>query len=196
MTTPPYSATPLGSPLPVSLPQVVVGHLVSEDVFRAILHDFIDRIYPCLPLVHLPDLRDAIDRRLYDTHPEWLRICFSLCAVTIASVPRKFAQYSQGAYQSVGRMVEKAAHLVLLSRLTTDPSWQTIPSQPSMIVSVMLAMACLYAGFSNAGWAHVTEAIHHFRTLRLYRKESYARLKPVEAEIYKRMFWSMYIMQT
>lgn len=182
-------------PLPLPLGQVSVEHLVREHTFLEIIQDFQDRIYPSLPLVYLPDLRHALDKRLYLTDAACLRLCFALCAVTVASIPRKFSQYSQGAYMDLTEMVGRACHLVLLSRLATNVTWQNTPTHASMVVSALLAMALLYAGSASAGWIHASESIYSFRSLRLYKKESYVGLDSAAAEICKRAFWTLYIIQ-
>ncbi|KXJ94170.1 hypothetical protein Micbo1qcDRAFT_231719 [Microdochium bolleyi] len=183
------------SPLPLPLGAISVEHLVPEPLFLKILQDFQDRIYPSLPLVHLPYLRHAVSQRLYQTDGAFQRLCFALCAVTVASVPRKFGQYSQGAYADIAEMVDKACQLVLLSRLSSVASWQNKAIHDYMVVPALLAIATLYAGLNSAAWTYASEAIQFLRTLRLYRKESYAALDPVTAEICKRAFWTLYIIQ-
>jgi hypothetical protein len=98
-------------------------------------------------------------------------------------------------YQNAGQLVERAAHIILTCRLSSDMSWQQKPSVNDMIVSVLLSMAAHYAEWPNIGWAYASEAMHSFRGLQLYGRDTYAKLDPVDAELSKRAFWLLFIVQ-
>ncbi|KAM0325775.1 hypothetical protein ACHAQA_007077 [Verticillium albo-atrum] len=65
----------------------------------------------------------------------------------------------------------------------------------TMLVSVAMTIATLYAGRPNTGWSYASEAMLFYRALELYKKEAYVHLNPVEAEMCKRAFWLLFIMQ-
>ncbi|OAK96078.1 hypothetical protein IQ06DRAFT_352320 [Phaeosphaeriaceae sp. SRC1lsM3a] len=170
-------------------------HLCDEVVFRAILDDFLDLVYPLIPLVHRPGFRKLVNDKAYTTDPAFFRLCLAVCAVTVASIPRKFAEYGLSRYTNVGAMVDRACHLVLLSRISTEPEWQNRPAMSTMIVSILLTMASHYAGRANQGWSYASEAIQFFRALELFREEAYAGLSLLDGELCKRAFWVLYIIQ-
>ncbi|KAF2999645.1 hypothetical protein E8E14_006759 [Neopestalotiopsis sp. 37M] len=113
----------------------------------------------------------------------------------MASIPRQVETYACDLYQDAGQLVERAAHIVLTCRLSSDMSWQQKPSTSDMLVSVMLSMAAHYAEWAHIGWAYASEATHAFRGLELYRREAHINLTVIESELCKRAFWIMYIMQ-
>lgn len=170
-------------------------HLCSHAIFLQILSDYLDLVYPVLPLVHQPSFRTLLNNHAYNTDVSVFRLCISLCAVTVASIPRNIAKYGCGQYTDVGSMVDRACHIVLLSRMTTEPEWQNHPSMETMLTSIILAMASHYAGRPSQGWGYANEAIDFFRTLELYRREGYVNLNAVEGELCKRAFWVLYIIQ-
>lgn len=172
-----------------------VSHFAPEPAFLAILDDFIRRVYPVLPLIHIPSFTESLSRRDFETDPAFFRLCVSLCAVTVASIPRKIASYGVTGYKDARELVNRASHLVLMSRITTTPEWQDKATVDSMVVSVILAMASHYAGKPNAGWAYASEAVHFFRELKLYREEAYKDFNAIEAELCKRSFWLLFIIQ-
>lgn len=184
----------------VTAPSVPIGalsieHLCPQSVFERIIDDYLDLVYPLLPLIHRPTFRSLLDANAYTVEPAFFRLCLAICAVTVASLPRKFDEYGKDRYNDVGTMVERACHTVLLSRISSEPEWQSRPAMDTMIVSILLAMASHYTGKGNQGWGYASEAIQFFRALELYRKEAYDGLTLLEGELCKRAFWMLYIIQ-
>lgn len=182
-----------GLNLPVG--ELLVEHLCPRDVFLAIIDDYLDLVWPLLPLVHRPSFASSLSTHSYATDPASFRLCITLCAVTVASIPRKFEQYGGSRYSDVAAMVDRACHLVLLSRVQSAPDWQNQPAMGNMLVSIMLSMASHYAGRHNQGWGYASEAIQFFQALELYRKEGYEKLTILEGQLCKRAFWLLYIIQ-
>ncbi|CAK7215233.1 hypothetical protein SEUCBS140593_002461 [Sporothrix eucalyptigena] len=162
------------APLPIGLPSV--EHLVPEAVFRAILDEFSARVYPVIPLVHIPSFTARLQARDFATDPAFYRLCMALCAVTVASIPRKGGSYGAPWYRNVGELVDRAAHLIMLSSMGTSPSWQNEATVDNIIVYVLLAMAFHYSGRNNAGWAYASDAMLSFRAMELYKKASHDRM--------------------
>jgi len=179
----------------LALGNLSIEHLCDAVVFRAILNDYLDLVYPLIPLVHRPSFRALVDANAYTEDPAFFRLCLAVCAVTVASIPRKFDEYGLGKYSDVGAMVDRACHVVLLSRISSEPEWQNRPAMSTMIVSILLTMSSHYAGRANQGWGYASEAIQFFRALELYREEAYAELTLLDGELCKRAFWLLYIIQ-
>ncbi|EEY15252.1 predicted protein [Verticillium alfalfae VaMs.102] len=185
---------------PHRLQQLPVGHVsitdfVPEYTLKIIIDDFFDRVYPVLPIVHVATYQAAFCARRYETDPVFLRLTISLCAATVASIPRRITVYGSSLYADVGQMVDRASQLILLSRLGSEPMWQDQPTMDTMLVSLALTIAALYAGRTASGWSYAGEAILYFRALELYKKASYLRFTPIEAEMCKRAFWLLFIFQ-
>ncbi|CAK7219947.1 hypothetical protein SBRCBS47491_004025 [Sporothrix bragantina] len=181
------------TPLPIGLPSV--EHLVPEAVFRAILDEFTARVYPVIPLVHIPSFTTRLQSRDFATDPAFYRLCMALCAVTVASIPRNGGSYGAPWYRNVGDLVDRAAHLIMLSSMGTSPAWQNDATVDNIIVCVLLAMAFHYTGRVNAGWAYASDAMLSFRAMELYKKSSYDSLSTIETEMCKRAFWLLFIIQ-
>ena len=179
--------------LPVG--DLAIEHLCTREVFQSIVNDYLELVYPVLPLIHRPTFRALVSSSAYTSDPKFFRLCVALCAATVASIPRKFETYNDGRYNDVGELVDRACHLVLLSRVATESAWQNRPSMHSMVVSIFLTMASHYSGRPNQGWGYASEAIQFFRALDLFRKEGYEGLTVLEQELCKRSFWVLYIIQ-
>ena len=188
-----YRRQTSGLSLPVG--ELSIEHLCPRTVFLNIIDDYLEMVYPLLPLVHLPTFRSLLEANAYATDPAFFRLCLALSAVTVASIPRKFDTYGGSRYADVGEMVDRACHVILISRITLEPEWQNRPSMSTMLVSILLTMASHYAGRPNQGWGYASEAIQFFRALELFRKEGYENLSTLEKELCKRAFWILYIIQ-
>lgn len=181
--------------LPLPVGKVTVEHLVPEETFRAIISEFLDRTFPVLPVIHLPEFVAKFEAREYETNPRFFRLCIALCAVTMATMPRQIEVYGCNMYRNSGELVERAAHLVLICRLSSNMAWQNTPSPEDVIVSIVLSTAAHYAEWNNVGWAYMSEATHSLRALELYKQDAYSTFDPVDTELCKRAFWLLYIMQ-
>lgn len=174
---------------------VAIKHLCPLAVFQTVTKDFLEHLYPIAPLIHVPFFSSQIQERLYPTNPNFLRLCLSLCAIPIASLPRKANIYRFGYYASTKDMVNRACQLVAASRIATSPDWAESPSFNDLICSLSLGMASHYAQCPSRRWALINESIHCCRSLGLYHKDGYRDLNAVEIEIGKRAFWMLYFVQ-
>ncbi|KAH6955800.1 hypothetical protein BKA56DRAFT_503054 [Ilyonectria sp. MPI-CAGE-AT-0026] len=188
--------SPGGNRLPdLPVGQLSMAHFIPESILNIIMDDFFERVYPVFPLVHEPTFRVAFTRRCYNTDPAFFRLCVSLSALTVASIPRKLTVYKAPGYTSVEGFVDRAVHLVSLSRIFSDPQWQNYPTIDTIIISVILSVSTHYAGRATTGWALSSEALQFFRVLELYKKHVYSDMSRLDAEICKRCFWMLFIVQ-
>ncbi|VUC27029.1 unnamed protein product [Clonostachys rosea] len=175
------------SPHPLPIGHITVAQFLPEPVFLAVLDDYLHRVYPLLPYIHVPTFTSRLAARDFERDQLFFQLCLALCAATIASIPRTLDSYGITSYSDTGEMVDRASNLVLVSRLTLGANWMDRPSVDSIIISLLLAMASHYAGRSIAGWAYTSEASHCFREMELYKEEAYEKLNKIEAELHDRM---------
>ncbi|PVH84989.1 hypothetical protein DL98DRAFT_62467 [Cadophora sp. DSE1049] len=181
-------------PLPLHT-QVAIEHFCPIHIFHAIIEDFLQNLYPIAPLIHVPAFSSQVQECLYQTDSNFLRLCLSLCAMTIASLPRKASIYRFEHYASTKDMVSRAFQLVTLSRLATAPDWADTPSVNNLLCSLFLGMASHYTQCPRRGWTLINESIHCCRSLGLYHQAGYRDMSNVQIEICKRAFWMLYIVQ-
>ena len=172
-----------------------IEHLLPLHLFHAVMDDFISLLYPITPIICIRDFRAGVAVQRYQTDPAFLRLCFSLVAITVSSLSRKFAEYGFPLYANPKEVVDRAHNAVMASRLLSDPHWDDTPSLSTMICSFLLAGAAHYTQRRTRAWALLNESIAGCRDLKLYRKEGYKNLTEVDAQISKRLFWLLYITQ-
>ncbi|KAM5368725.1 hypothetical protein ACJZ2D_009391 [Fusarium nematophilum] len=182
-------------PLPLPLGVVGVAHLLPEPVFQAVINDFLFRVYPLVPFIHMPRFKAQLAARNFETDPAFFRLCVALCAITVASLPRNLAMYGSTGYRDAIGMVDRASQLITCSYMTTMPSWQDEPSAERLNISILEAVAFLYVGRIKTGYLHMGDAIQCCRDLGLCRSDTYQGLDPVGVELRKRLFWLLFISQ-
>ncbi|KAF2107871.1 glycosyl hydrolase family 3 C-terminal domain-containing protein [Lophiotrema nucula] len=80
--------------LTLPIGELAVEHLCPRHVFLDIIRDYLEMVYPVLPLVHRPSFCNLLENQAYADDPAFFRLCIPLCAVTVASIPRKFEIYN------------------------------------------------------------------------------------------------------
>jgi hypothetical protein len=190
------SATPTIPTLPLPVTVIVLDHFCPSETFAEIASDFLELVYPLLPLIHRPWFRSRLAQNWHVSSPSFLRLCLSIAAVTVASLPRKFVAYSQNTdFTSIASMVNRAVQLVQTSRVSSDVDHYANPTTELLTSSLMLSMASHYASLSNQGWVLANEAILFTRSMGLGEHQCYQGIPRSEAELRKRAFWVGYIIQ-
>ncbi|RDW95118.1 hypothetical protein BP5796_00881 [Coleophoma crateriformis] len=169
--------------------------LCPAETFQTIVYDFLDCMYPIAPVLHQPSFRKRLAAKEYEIDPIFFRLCISVCAFTVASLPRRISLYGFGFYHKFADMVNRACHMVMASRLATSPDWAERPTSDDMICSLLLGTASHYAQYPRRGWVLLNESIHCCRTLDLYIPKGYEGLSIVDREVNKRAFWMLFIVQ-
>ncbi|KAL1893287.1 hypothetical protein Sste5346_006463 [Sporothrix stenoceras] len=197
----PAPTTPVTNPSNASdnlVTNLGVTHLCPLSCAETILNDFHDYLYPVLPFVHLPTLMSAVQKDLWTDEPAnrpLFRTVMAVAAATIASIPRRFSAYSNGQYDSVQAMADRALRLVILSRVVSPSHLDDDRSLESCVTSLVLSVAAFYTGRGGIARNLTNEAVVLFRSLGLYRKQEHENLCDFDSEICKRLFWIFYINQ-
>jgi hypothetical protein len=174
---------------------VIVEHLCPLPVLQMIVNDYLDEIYPIAPIIHIPSFKSQFSASKYTTDPVFLRLCLSICAMTIASRPKSIDAYGFGHYLAAKEMVSRACQLVTASRVATASEWADEPTSNELICSLLLGTASHYTDSPRRGWVYINESIHCSRNLSLCNPEGYEGMSVLSREINKRAFWMLYIVQ-
>ncbi len=189
------SNPPYQEPLRYATANIKIEHLCSIEIFDRIINDYFEEIYVIAPIIHIPSFKQGLLTYQYTSDPNFLRLCLSICAMTIASLPKKITSYDFGYYTTAKDMVSRACHLVTASRIATAPDWAEEATANEMICSLLLGTACHYTESPRKGWLYINESIQCCRNLGLYSPAGYQDLEIREQEINKRAFWMLYIVQ-
>lgn len=178
--------------IPVAIQSVNLLHLCPYETFDLIIEDYLTFIYPITPIVHRPAFLQSLTSQEYLTNPYFLRLCLAICAMTVSSLQRRMPRYGFGHYLGAKEMVKRADQLLIASHLCYP---EEDVSQSTMVCTFLLGMACHYTEQPTRGWNLINESIQCCRFLGLGERRGYIGKSLIEAEICKRTFWMLYIVQ-
>lgn len=174
---------------------IKIEHLCPHHIFITIFEDYLQYIYPITPIIHRPSFMSKVASRQHESDPAFLRLCLSLCAMTVSSIHRRVGRYGFDYYETPKQLVTRAYHLVMASRLATDPEWADDPTMDTLLCSLLLGQAAHYTESPSRGWNLINESLYCCRSLDLYEESGYTSVSIVDREIAKRAFWMLYIIQ-
>lgn len=146
---------------------VRIEHLMPLMVFRIVINHYLDFMYPVLPVVHVPTFQRRLSARDYEHDPIFLRLCLSICAVTVSSIPRKMSVFGFDHYEDSGECVSRAYLLIMASRYSSTPSWADFPSMDTLICSYLLSCASHYTAKTLRAWLLMNESLQTCRNLNI-----------------------------
>ncbi|GAB1198745.1 hypothetical protein APSETT444_008074 [Aspergillus pseudonomiae] len=161
--------------------------------FKLIMEDYIDHLYPLLPIVHRPSFRRALreDRDREDSG--FLGLVLAIAAVVVATLPSRFQQYRSLSpplqFQSRRDMVSYCADRIM--RLRTATYFDEINFQ-KYAISYLLYAAFLQLGDHNRSRMLDVEAMQIARLLNLHCISQYNGLNCIETQLRKKGFWLIF----
>lgn len=164
--------------------------LCPRPVIDAMICDWLDMLYPLLPVVHIPTFKMDLEAQRERSDPIFLALLFSLCAVLVAMVPSTFHRY-QGIhecfrFQKPFEMIELCHELVMELR---KPNYFDHSSTEKWTIAYLLSAANGNSGYLNRALMLAAEMQHHIRRLRCREVSSYYGLSKIEEQLRKRAFW-------
>lgn len=67
--------------------------LCSRPLLHRIMSDYLDHLYPLIPIVHRPTFRADLEKGKDLFDGDFLTLVLSICAATVGTMPRKFNEY-------------------------------------------------------------------------------------------------------
>lgn len=184
--------------------------VVLEDLINHCFKLFFDYLFPLIPLVHEPSLRNGLEffvtrddsrnvreaRRdsRYDellSHPGiWPDATFTLitavCAETAFLLPKEI--FPEG--EMIAELFLEASRNCLFTYLEADLEH---PNANSVAIRYFHSNCMHAAGKPRFSWHIFGEATRLAQALQMHDEDSIQRLNPLEAEFRRRVFWIIYV---
>jgi hypothetical protein len=147
---------------------------------------FYEHIYPIMPLIYMPDLREAINRPLEMFEKNLL---YSLCALTSTHMSGKSIQApGPPSWEATGRFFIDECILVRQAYDFVEDKtlW-------AVISSYLLHTAFFEINQNRKSWYYLREAMTMGQDLGLHDEKSYIGLSPTEQLCRRRTFWILYV---
>ncbi|KAF4975476.1 hypothetical protein FZEAL_7739 [Fusarium zealandicum] len=162
--------------------------LCPRELFTCIITDYIERIYPLIPVVHLPTFRTdlAANRDLDD--PDFLSLIIALAALTVGLLPSRFDSYPAiiNRFGTRTAMISYCSQMCL--RLRPADYWDHV-SHCKWAVAFVLSMGVFQTGQTNQSRMFEAEAMQVARLLGIHRVSEYEGLNTIETQLRKKAFW-------
>jgi hypothetical protein len=171
----------------------LVDELCSRDLLKQILSDYLEHLYPLIPVVHRPSFRRDVceDRDLHDG--DFFSLTLGLCAVTVGTMPNRFKEYKTCAtplhFQNRTEMIRYCYDRVHCLRghdyfeNVNFHKWAT---------SYLMGIALFQIGEHNQARMIEVESMQLARLLGLHQISEYVGLNCIEAQLRKKAYWLMF----
>ncbi|OJJ67992.1 hypothetical protein ASPBRDRAFT_58568 [Aspergillus brasiliensis CBS 101740] len=167
--------------------------LCDRRLFSCIMQDYLDYLYPLIPIVHRPSFRQSLQEDRDREDSGFLGLVTAIAAVVIATMPSRFYSYRSASpplrFTSRREMVRHCYDKIL--RLRDSTYFDRINFQKFAISYL------LYAAFRQLGeynWSRMldVEATQIARLLNLHRISEYDGLNCIETQLRKKGFWLIF----
>jgi hypothetical protein len=135
--------------------------------FRLIIYHYLNFVYPAIPVIYLLTFQRRLSTRDYEHDLIFFRLCLSICAATVSSVPRKISIFGFGYYDDSREFVSRAYLLMMASRFTSSLDWTDTPSLDNLLCSYLLAYASHYTDKPSRAWILMNESLQICRNMRV-----------------------------
>lgn len=179
-------------------PGYPTDELCSRALIDTLMADYLDLVYPLVPVVHRPSFRRDLAANRDVADPDFFALLVSLCALTVGLLPSRFRDYRAAADPDgqQGRLYETRTALIdrcagLCTRQRPAGYWDRV-NHRKWAVSYVLSVACFQTGQVNRSRMFDVEYLQLSRLLGLHRVSEYEGLNCVETQLRKKAFWLMF----
>lgn len=167
--------------------------LCDRSLFVIILEDYLELLYPSIPIVHRPTFHHDFSQGRDLSDDDFLGLTIAICAVLIATMPRKFQEYQSGhtplQFQTRTEMVHRCREITVSLQ---DSNHYDVISLNKWAIPYLLSIAYFQIGQHNRARMLEVEAIQLARLLELHNPSSHVGLSCIETQLRKKAFWLMF----
>lgn len=164
--------------------------ICSKYTFDTMIHDWLELVYPLVPIVHRPTFRQQLEAHRETSDPIFFSLLSCICASLIATIPSSFKKYREldesFRFRTRLEMVDFCHELAVKSR---GPDYFDESTQEKWSIAYLLAAAYGNLRYFNRCLMFATEGRHHMRRLGCQVASSYSGLSKVEEQLRKRSLW-------
>ncbi|WYZ34576.1 hypothetical protein EsH8_I_000852 [Colletotrichum jinshuiense] len=176
-------------------PGFPTDELCSRELINILMADYLDLVYPLVPVVHRPSFRHDLTNNRDATDPDFLALLISLAALTVGLLPSRFREY-RAIDPRAGMRFETRTALInccaeICMRQRTASYWDQV-NHRKWAVSYVLSVACFQTGQANRSRMFDVEYLQLSRLLGLHRISEYEGLNCIETQLRKKAFWMLF----
>lgn len=192
----PYGPSPPGmSPALDQQHTYPTDELCSRPLLLLILNDYLDLIYPLVPVVHRPTFRASLAAARDVDDAEFLALIIAIAALTVGLLPSRFPVYRQSMSSALAArfktrmaMINCCMDMCMRLRYLTPTYWDQV-SHRKWAVCYLLSVGCFQTGQTNRSRMLEVESMQIGRLLGFHRIADYDGLNLIEKQLRKKAFW-------
>jgi hypothetical protein len=165
----------------------------SRQLFKRIMSDYLDLIYPVVPVVHRPTFRRNLEGAKDSFDSDFFLLLLGISALTLAMRSSIFEQYrsidSTLSFQSPEAMINHCYNLFICHR---EADYYDQISHQKYAVSYCFITAFFQIGNHNRARILEVESMQLARMLELHRASTYDSLDLIEAQLRRKAFWLIF----
>ncbi|KAK7725595.1 hypothetical protein SLS63_008051 [Diaporthe eres] len=190
------AAAAAGTPPSTAGPGFPTDELCSRPLINMLMADYLDLVYPLVPVVHRPSFRHDLATNRDVADPDFFALLVSLCALTVGLLPSQFNKYRAVDPEVAGVHFETRTALInccaeICTRQRTGGYWDHV-NHRKWAVSYVFSVACFQTGQVNRSRMFDVEYLQLSRLLGLHRISEYEGLNCIETQLRKKAFWLMF----
>lgn len=169
----------------------------SRSVFEAIIRDYLEVIYPLVPVVHIPTFLLDLQNERHMHVRTFQMFCLAVCGLVLSILPHKFDTYRQidGSLAFADRReAVRFIHSLILS--ARPPEYLDKLSHEKWAISYMISITNAHLGFRTRARVQQAEMDVICSEMEFHRISSYANLDYIEVQLRKKAFWLTFTSQS
>ncbi|CAI7642957.1 unnamed protein product [Penicillium palitans] len=157
------------------------------------MQDYLDYIYPMVPIVHRPSFRKALQEDQDREDDGFLALILSIAALVVATMRSRFQAYQSDSYSLRFSSRKEFIHFCYqkVMGLRTSSYFDELNFQKFAVPYLFFAA---YLQLGDHNWARMlsVEAMQIARLLNLHRISDYDGLNCIETQLRKKGFWLIF----
>lgn len=167
--------------------------LCSRELIRRIMSDYLELLYPVVPVIHRPSFKEDLDRERDSHNSDFFLLLLGICALTLGIGASRFDQYRiidpTLSFQSPVAMINHCYDLFICHR---EATYYDEINHSKFAVAYCFVTAFFQSGQHNRSRMLEIEAMQLARLLQLHRPSTYQCLDLIEAQLRRKAFWLIF----
>ncbi|KAJ7150041.1 fungal-specific transcription factor domain-containing protein [Mycena crocata] len=161
-----------------------------NDLLMRLVQIYFDQINPLVGILHFPSFRQSLSEGLHHRDPQFGSVVLAVCSLAsrYSDDPRVFLDEENSEHSCGWKYFQQVR--TLRTSLSPNPSL----AQLQVIYLSIVYLACTTA--PEEVWLLAGLGIRLAQAAGAHHRSGYARMQPLEAELYKRVFWGLAVTDT
>ncbi|KAJ7146468.1 fungal-specific transcription factor domain-containing protein [Mycena epipterygia] len=172
--------------LVIEPPQLVFPE---NDLMKTLLKIYFDQINPILGILHSPSFHRSFSDGLHFRDPDFGAVVLAVCSLAsrYSDDPRVFIEEAHSEHSCGWKWFRQVR-----------PLHGSFPPQPSLHQLQLISLSVLYLSGTSTpeeSWILTGLGVRFAQAAGAHHRSTYNKMEPLEAELYKRVFWMLVLVQ-